>query len=74
MLNDKLKEAMRRSNRTKREFFSGNKFQLRMDTVELRMHSADREIVENTLLQPNLHAKVCNICLKAGFTGPDFAL
>ena len=67
----KIREAMKRSSRAKREFFSGCKFQLRMDTIEVRVHSAIREIVEYKMVHPNLHAKINNICLKVGFTGPD---
>ena len=70
----KLKEAMSRSSRAKREFFTGIKFQIRIDTIEFRVHSSIREIIEFKTLQPNLHVKFSNICLKAGFTGPDLAI
>jgi hypothetical protein len=65
---------MSRSSRAKREFFSGCKFQIRMDSVELRIHSTLREIVEFKLVHPNLHIKINNICFKAGFSGPDLAV
>ena len=65
---------MKRSNRAKREFFSGIKFQVRIDTVELRLHSSVREIIHYKTVHPNLHVMVSNICLKVGFTGPDLAI
>lgn len=34
-----ITEAMKRSSRAKREFFSGCKFQIRVHTIELRIHS-----------------------------------
>lgn len=69
-----LKEAISRSSRAKREFFSGIKLQLRIDTIELRVHSRIREIIEFKMQHPNLHIKLSNICFKAGFMGADLAI
>lgn len=69
-----LKEAMSRSSRAKREFFSGIKLQLRIDTIEFRVNSRIREIIEFNMKNPNLHVKLSNLCFKAGFMGPDLAI
>lgn len=45
-----------------------------MHTIEFRIHSSLREIIEFNRVHPNFHFLINNICLKAGFTGPDLAI
>ena len=60
-----------RSAKAKRDFFSGIKFSVRIDTVELRLHSNLRDIVKFNEVYPNLHLIIQNICLKMGFQNQD---
>lgn len=69
------KEAAKyRSATAKREFFSGIRFQLRMDSVQLILNSLKRQISRDNEIYPNWHFVTNNICLKAGFNNEDVAV
>lgn len=49
---------MRKSNQAKRDFFDGIQFQLRNDSIQLKVTSQKRAIFRNGHLQPNLHVLI----------------
>lgn len=63
-----------RSAQAKAEFFSGIRFQARIDSVEQRIQVENRAIIRDGTIHPNLHFKMSNICFKAGFIEKDLAL
>lgn len=66
--------AKYRSAQAKREFFSGIRFQLRMDSFQLILNSLKRQILREAEIYPNWHFVTNNICLKAGFNNEDIIL
>ena len=66
--------AKYRSAQAKREFFSGIRFQLRMDSFQLILNSLKRQILREDEIYPNWHFVTNNICLKAGFNNEDMIL
>jgi len=54
-------------------FLTGFKFQFRLDSFELRLHSNSRAIIRQGVEYPNFHFQVNNIVVKAGIIGKDVA-
>ena len=50
------------------------RFQLRMDSIQLIMNSAQRQILRDSELYPNWHFITNNVCMKAGFNNEDVVL
>ncbi len=57
----------------KAQFFRGIKFQMRLDTFEIRLMIPRREIVRYNEVYPNWHFKVQGFCIKLGFVGDSLA-
>jgi len=66
--------AKYRSATAKREFFSGMRFQLRIDSFQVILNSLKRQILRESEIYPNWHFICNNICMKAGFNNEDVAL
>ncbi len=49
------------------EFASGIRFQMRLDTFEIRLVVPRREIVRYNEVHPNWHFAVKGLCVKMGF-------
>jgi hypothetical protein len=54
----KFIETMRKSNQAKRDFFDGIQFQMRNDSIQLKVMSQKRAIFRNGHLQPNFHVLI----------------
>ena len=67
-------KAKLRSEKAKREFFTGIKFQLRLDSIQVNVNSICRQIVRNAEAYPNLHFVINNCCLKLLFNNEDLAV
>ena len=61
------------SSKARAAFFTGVRFQLRLDTFEIRLIVPRREIVYLNEIYPNFHISVNNLCLKAGFVEENLA-
>lgn len=55
-------------------FFTGVRFQMRLDTFEIRLIVPRREIVYMNEIYPNFHISIKNLCLKAGFVEENLAI
>lgn len=53
------------------EFLNGIKFQMRLDTFEIRLVVPRREIVRYNEVHPNWHLVVKGFCVKMGFVNKD---
>ena len=67
-------KAKLRSAQAKREFFSGIKFQMRTDSIQINLNSIKRQIVRDAETYPNLHFVINNMCLKLLFNNEDLAI
>ena len=62
------------SSKARAAFFTGVRFQLRLDTLEIRLMVPRREIVYLNEIYPNFHVSVKNLCVKAGFVEESLAV
>lgn len=53
------------------EFLSGIRFQMRLDTFEIRLLVPRREIVRYNEIYPNWHFIMKGLCVKLGFLGKE---
>jgi len=70
----KRETAKYRSATAKRDFFSGIRFQMRIDSFQLILNSLKRQIMREAEIYPNWHFVMNNICVKAGFNNEDVVL